>query len=171
MCDELRCTKCYWDLTIYPLTADGLRQEQENRLEWARDIWRQLQHLKDVDEYQALIESNDDLQERLELEINKQDKFKDEFKAKIKELENKIDYFLSEPDRLALRRDQLSSGYDYRNSDPDYKTDRTFTADLPFKIAEAIKNNLSKSERGNNRNVWLNKVIIDAAIKEGWLDE
>ncbi len=171
MCDELRCTECYWDLTTYPLTPDGLRQEQENRIEWARDIWIQLQHLKDADEYQALIESNDDLQERLELEINKQDKFKNEFNAKIKGLENKINYLLSEPDRLAVKHCQLSSGVDYRNSDPEYKTDRTFTADLPFKIAEAIKNNLSKSERGNNRNVWLNKVIIDAAIKEGWLDE
>jgi predicted nuclease with TOPRIM domain len=107
------CPECQWSLTTYPLTPDGLRQEQENRIEWARDIWRQLQHLKDVDEYQSLIESNDDLQERLELEINKQD----EFNAKIKELENKIDYLLSEPDRLALRRYQLSSGYDYRNSD------------------------------------------------------
>lgn len=171
MCDELRCTECYWDLTTYPLTPDGLRQEQENRIEWARDIWIQLQHLKDADEYQALIESNDDLQERLELEINKQDKFKNEFNAKIKGLENKINYLLSEPDRLAEKHCQLPSGVDYRNSAQKYKTDRTFTADLPFKIAEAIKNNLSKSERGNNRNVWLKKVIIDAAIKEGWLDE
>ncbi|HEY9650004.1 MAG TPA: hypothetical protein V6C95_05025, partial [Coleofasciculaceae cyanobacterium] len=86
MCDELRCTECYWDLTKYPLTPDGLRQEQENRIEWARDIWRQLQDLKDVDEYQALIKSNEDLQEYLEMAVSKQD-----------ELSNTIDYLLSEP--------------------------------------------------------------------------
>ncbi|HEY9650951.1 MAG TPA: hypothetical protein V6C95_09830, partial [Coleofasciculaceae cyanobacterium] len=28
-----------------------------------------------------------------------------------------------------------------------------------------------KSERGHNRNIWLNKVIVDAALKEGWLEE
>lgn len=171
MCDELRCTECYWDLTTYPLTSDGLRQEQENRLEWAIGIWKELQDLKDVDEYQALIKSNDDLQERLELEINKQDRFTNEFNAKIKELENKINYLLSEPDRLELRRCQLVSRYDCRDSNEAYRDERKLTAYLPFKIAEVIKNNKPKSKRDDNRNLWLNKVIIEAVIKEGWLEE
>lgn len=171
MCDELRCTECYWDLSTYPLTSDGLRQEQENRLEWAIGIWKELQYLKDVDEYQALIKSNDDLQERLELEINKQDRFTNEFNAKIKELENKINYLLSEPDRLELRRCQLLSRYDCRDSNEDYRNDRKLTAYLPFKVAEIIKNKIPKSKRDDNRNLWLNKVIIDAVIKEGWLEE
>lgn len=164
MCDELRCTECYWDLTTYPLTPDGLRKEQENRLEWARDIWKELQYLKDVDEYQALIKSNDDLQECLEMAVSKQP-----------ELNNAIDYLLSEPTRIEARREQLLDGrqLDWRNSDSDYeiKKVRTFTADLPFKLAETIKNKLPKSERGHNRNTWLNKVIVDAALKEGWLEE
>jgi hypothetical protein len=163
MCDELRCTECYWDLTTYSLTPDGLRQEQENRLEWARDIWRELQSLKDVDEYQALIESNDDLQERLEIEVRKQH-----------ELSDTIDYLLSESTRIEARRDQLLNErqLDWRNSDPDseIRKVKTFTADLPFKFAETIKNNVPKSERSYNRNTWLNKVIIDAAIKEGLLE-
>jgi len=166
MCDELRCTECYWDLSKYPLTPDGLRQDQENRIEWARDIWKELQYLKDLDEYQALIESNEDLQDRLELEINKQDKFKDEFNAKIKELENKINYLLSEPDRLALRRDQLLNEYDSRNFNND-PNDRKITTTLPMKVVEAIKNNTGY--RGIDE--WLRNYAIDAIIKEGWLEE
>jgi hypothetical protein len=143
-----KCPECQWAFTIYSLTPDGLRQEQENRIEWARELWKQRQCL---------------IQEQLEIEARKED-----------ELKSTINYLLSESTKIEASRTQLLNErqLDWRNSDIDseIKKVRTFTADLPFKLAETIKNKFPTSERGKNRNTWLNKVIIDAAIKEGLLD-
>jgi DNA repair exonuclease SbcCD ATPase subunit len=174
-----KCTKCIWDLKIYSLTPNGLKQERKTRVEWAKRIWRELQALNTAiddlrDEYQYLLEkeqeSVDELQEFLESE---QVKFKQiikeleiNFKNEIQELKKEIEYLSSEPNRIELKRYRLLNEYDYRNFNS-YPNDRKITTTLPMKVVEAIKN--KTGYRGIDE--WLRNYAIDAAIKEGWLDE
>jgi hypothetical protein len=79
-----QCSLCSWNLTVYSLTPNGLKQERKNRLEWSKRIWKELQALKEAiddlrDEYQYLIEqeqeSVDELQEFLESDYREVDEW------------------------------------------------------------------------------------------------
>lgn len=78
-----QCPSCGWDLTEYPLSPQGLIDEQSSRIAWAKEKWELLR---------------------------KQERQKQEYSSKIKQLSEQIKTLNCKADEAALDKKQLLSG-------------------------------------------------------------
>ncbi|MBD1901896.1 hypothetical protein NDI44_25035 [Trichocoleus sp. DQ-A3] len=175
------CPVCNWDLSIYLLSPDGLKQEQESRLNWAIEVWQEFKTLR---EERELIFSEYALKEQWidtlfkvfrDLEVGLEDEnqsLKHENKRlnhEVKELKTK----LKSAEDKEIRESQISAQCK-RITDKVFEREwsegKLVSVALPESVKDAIKKRTRERSRGEDGLAhWLRVTITYGAIKERWL--
>lgn len=198
--DVKLCPVCNWDLSIYSLSPEGLREEQESKIYWSVEVWKELKLLRQERELIAseyalkeqwidrLLKVFRDLAVEIEDECSKKiDSLNDESFQKLnrlniekKTLQNElIELKRIEKDR-STKLKQVEETYEaiidnpnYNYSTRKYSELSSVSVKLPEIVGKAIESHTEADKDGrdkDSRAYWLKKVITCAAIKEGWIN-
>ncbi|MBD2085082.1 hypothetical protein [Coleofasciculus sp. FACHB-542] len=180
------CPVCNWDLSIYPLSPDGLKQEQESRISWSKEVWEELILLREKQWlYELLLEEFQDLARDLAVELAKErvEELETELSQKLDLLNNKYSQKLDKvsKENEALQNEVNESKESRRkknisidSSCKDYADSigKNYYINLPKTIGEGIESCTKKKSQGTDGQAyWFRRAIIHYVVVElGWFE-
>ncbi|MBD1930630.1 hypothetical protein H6F79_02095, partial [Trichocoleus sp. FACHB-69] len=192
------CPVCNWDLSIYSLSPEGLREEQESKIYWSVEVWKELKLLRQEreliaseyalkeqwidrllkvfrdlaveieDECSKKLDSLNDVNNELSQKLNRLNREIRFLQKKLNRIENKIE----EDGQVREAKYRRFESYLTDYSSETCKEENTYHISLPLKVKEALGKHTKKGSRGTDgQTYWLRKAVIYYALIEekGWL--